>query len=206
MFELMLPAHVRPEKGWSRAAMNGSKDNTIMLQWLFRGLHSVLGTQLDHPFGPEVALQTLAHTHTHTHWVWLIQHGDPLLSALHQLCLHGSSGNSICCCHFGDTLKEVSQQTPNAHPGPLTSCSNNMGPLIHKMNRWCKSWILKTKESITVCFKTVRSSENWAFWLWIQGGKCFWFYFKRKAFISYAFGNLHPHTDCPGDLLVLPPV
>lgn len=106
MFELMLPAHVRPVKGWSRAAMNGGKDNTTRLQRLFRGLLSVFSTQLDHPFGPWVALQTLAHSHTvkHTHWVWLIHHGDPLLSALRQLCLHGSSGNSICCCHFGDTL------------------------------------------------------------------------------------------------------
>lgn len=49
--ELMLPAHVSPVKQYSRAAVNGSKDNTSRLKWLLRGLHSVFGTQLDHPSG-----------------------------------------------------------------------------------------------------------------------------------------------------------
>lgn len=66
MLELMLPAHVRPVKGCSRAAMNGSKDNTSRLKWLFRGLHSVFSTQLDHPFGPPSCL-TDTDTHAHTH-------------------------------------------------------------------------------------------------------------------------------------------
>lgn len=63
----MLPAHVSPEKHYGRAAMNGSKDNTSRLKWLFRGLHSVFGTQLDDPFGPLGCFtDTDIHAHTHT--------------------------------------------------------------------------------------------------------------------------------------------
>lgn len=97
--ELMLPAHVSPAKQY-RTGMNGSKDNTSRLKWLLRGLHSVFGTQMDHPFGPLICFTdtyTQTHCKAHTHRVWLIQHGDPLLSAPRQLCLHGSSGKSICC-------------------------------------------------------------------------------------------------------------
>lgn len=97
--ELMLPAHVSPAKQY-RTGMNGSKDNTSRLKWLLRGLHSVFGTQMDHPFGPLICFTdtyTQTHCKAHTHQVWLIQHGDPLLSAPRQLCLHGSSGKSICC-------------------------------------------------------------------------------------------------------------
>lgn len=61
---LMLPAHESPVKHYSRAAMNGSKDNTSRLKWHFRGLHSVFGTQLDHPFGP--LLLHYRHWHTFT--------------------------------------------------------------------------------------------------------------------------------------------
>lgn len=55
MFKLMVLAHVSPLKHYSTAA-TGSKDNTNRRKWPFRGLHSVFHTQLDHPFGPLVAL------------------------------------------------------------------------------------------------------------------------------------------------------
>lgn len=55
MLKLMLLAHVSPLKHYSTAA-TGSKDDTNRRKWPFRGLHSVFHTQLDHPFGPLVAL------------------------------------------------------------------------------------------------------------------------------------------------------
>lgn len=69
----MFPAHVRPVKHCSRADMNGSKDNTSSLKWLFRGLHSVFGTQLDHPFGPLDCL-TDTDTHVYTHIKHTVKH------------------------------------------------------------------------------------------------------------------------------------
>lgn len=65
--ELMLPAHVRPVKQYSRTAVNGSKDNTSRLKWLLRGLHSVFGTQLDHPSGPLICFTDTVYAHKHTY-------------------------------------------------------------------------------------------------------------------------------------------
>lgn len=145
MFELILPARVSSVKGCSRAAMNGSKDNTSRLKWLFRGLHFVFGTQLDHPFGP-LGCFTDRHTCTHTYivkhtrWVCLIQHGDPLLSAPRQLCLHGSSGNSICCCRFGDILK-----------GWVNKLQ------MHILAHWCSLWTIKWTDGVKVKFLTLKN-------------------------------------------------
>lgn len=79
------------------------------------------------------------------------------------------------------------------------------GLLNHKTNRWCESWILNTKESITVCFKTVNCFEKGAVQLllvsWdhdldlpLSGGRvfaCFLYFFfcfeqkqKKKTLID----------------------
>lgn len=65
--KLMLPARVSPVKQCSRAAMSGRKDNTSRLKRRFRGLHSVFGTELDHPVGPPVCCtDTDIYAHTRT--------------------------------------------------------------------------------------------------------------------------------------------
>lgn len=73
---------------------NGTKDNSSRL---WRGLHSVLDTQLDHPLGPptcsagaHICRRQSAHAE-----LGFVRHGDSLLSAPRQLCLLGSSGNDI---------------------------------------------------------------------------------------------------------------
>lgn len=116
----MLPAHASLAKRHSRAAASGGGDNASRLKRLFGGLHSVFGERLDHPPGPWVCftdadVHACIHTYStvkHTRWVQLIQHGDPLLSAPRQLCLRGSSGNSICRLRPGvDTREGASLST-----------------------------------------------------------------------------------------------
>ena len=101
--------------------------------------------------------------------------------------------------------KGVSQQTPHAHPDPLMFSSNDTKLLNHKMNRWCESWILNTEESITVCFKTVNSSENRYLvvtknWIHLCGGKEFLLLYgtKEKA-LRVPF-----YTTCTRKLLPTP--
>lgn len=73
---------------------NGTNDKS---SGLWRGLHSVLDTQLDHPLGPPMCsagADTCWRQSAHAE-LGFVQHGDSLLSAPCQLCLLGSSGNSI---------------------------------------------------------------------------------------------------------------
>lgn len=163
-----------------------------------------LHTQLDHPFGPWVALQTLADAHTLTNTYSKAQTQSladstrwPFLSALHQLCLRGSSGNSICCCCccFGDILKGRVNKLQLHILAGWCSVRNNKGLLNHKMNRWCRSWILKTKESINVCFKSVSTSEHWALQLWKSTVPRNWFHLSVCA-KSFWFEAKHLTYKC----------
>jgi len=137
---IMLPAHVSPVKYDTSAAMNGSKDNTSRLKWLFRGLHSVFAPQLDHPLGPLLLVYRHWHTYSkaHTLCVWLFQHRDPLLSAPRQLCSHGSSGNSCLLWLVWRRTKGASQHTPVHTLWPADVLLGRKEPLN---NTWNESWI-----------------------------------------------------------------
>lgn len=114
------------------------------------------GTQLDHPLGP-VFCFTDADIHTYskartlgparpTRWPFCY-----LLLASFVCVDHLET--PFCCCRFGDTLKggggASQQNSKKCTSWPVER--KKKGLLNHKMNNWCKRWILKTKKKNNNC-------------------------------------------------------
>lgn len=141
----MFPAKGSPGKRW-RAAANGGKDNTSRLQWLFRGLPSVFGAQLDHPVGPPGSF-TDTHVPTRTHGRRR-SHTESGSSNILTLC-YLLLASFVCMDRleppfvvavFGDTLKGGGESTNSKCTSWLADGPLERRRLLnHKMNRWCET-------------------------------------------------------------------
>lgn len=138
-----------------------------------------LGSQMDHPLGPVISLtdtdtQTYSKAHTlspaNPTWKPFVICSSSALFAwiiwkVHLSMLywrHRKRGHAV----------------KNAHPDTLFELKGLVG---HKLNRWCESWILTSKQSITVCFRTVHSFENGAVQLWLSAETKNWLCLSVEA-------------------------